>query len=82
MTDLPLYRQTRVKRAEFRPGQRILMISDIHGHDSVFRKLLKKAAFTQGDALVIVGDLLEKGTESQRTHSGGYIFQEIPAADF
>ena len=25
---------------------------------------------------------LEKGTESQRTHSGGYIFQEIPAADF
>ena len=64
MTDLPLYRQTRVVRTHFRPGQRILMISDIHGHDSVFRKLLKKAAFTQDDALVIVGDLLEKGPES------------------
>ena len=64
MTDLPLYRQTRVVRTQFRPGQRILMISDIHGHDSVFRKLLKKAAFTKDDALVIVGDLLEKGPES------------------
>ncbi len=40
------------------------MISDIHGHDSVFRALLKKAGFTSDDALVIVGDLLEKGAES------------------
>ena len=67
MTDLPLYRQTRVVRTQFRPGQRILMISDIHGHDSVFRRLLKKAAFTKDDALVIVGDLLEKGPFSLDT---------------
>ena len=64
MSELPSYRRTRVVRTSFRPSQRILMISDIHGHDTVFRKLLRKAAFTRDDALVIVGDLLEKGTES------------------
>ena len=64
MSGLPPYRLTRVTRTAFRPGQRILMISDIHGHDTVFRKLLSKAGFTADDALVIVGDLLEKGEES------------------
>ncbi len=64
MSELPPYRRTRIIRKEFAPGQRILMISDIHGHDSVFRAVLKKAAYTQDDALVIVGDLLEKGAES------------------
>ena len=64
MTALPPYRQTRVVRTAFKPGQRVLMVSDIHGHDSVFRALLRKAAYTPEDALVIVGDLLEKGTES------------------
>ncbi len=64
MSELPQYRRTRIVRTAFRPGQRILMISDIHGHDSVLRVLLRKAAFTPEDALVIVGDLLEKGTES------------------
>ena len=57
-------RQTRVIRTRFLPGQRILMVSDIHGHDAVFRSLLRKAAFSPDDALVIVGDLLEKGRES------------------
>ena len=64
MSELPSYRRTRIVRTSFRPSQRILMVSDIHGHDAVFRKLLRKAAFTRDDALVIVGDLLEKGTES------------------
>ena len=64
MSGLPAYRRVRVVRHTFRPGQRVLMVSDIHGHDSVFRALLKKAAFTEDDALVIVGDLLEKGPES------------------
>ena len=64
MSELPPYRRTKIVRTAFRPGQRILMVSDIHGHDTVFRALLKKAAFSAADALVIVGDLLEKGTES------------------
>ena len=64
MSELPQYRRTKIIRTAFRRGQRILMISDIHGHDSVLRALLRKAAFTPEDALVIVGDLLEKGTES------------------
>ena len=64
MSELQPYRTTRIVRTRFRPGQRILMVSDIHGHDTVFRSLLDKAAFTPDDALVVVGDLLEKGTES------------------
>ena len=66
MNALPPYRQTRVVKTAFRPGQRILMISDIHGHDSVFRTLLRQVDFGPEDALVIVGDLLEKGAESLR----------------
>ena len=54
MNGLPPYRRTRIIRTAFRPGQRILMISDIHGHDAVFRKLLRKARFSADDALVIV----------------------------
>lgn len=64
MNELPAYRRTRVQRASFKPGQRILMISDIHGHDTVFRRLLRKVRFQENDALVIVGDILEKGSES------------------
>ena len=64
MSGIPPYRSTKIIRTAFHPGQRILMVSDIHGHDSVFRSLLKKAEYSKDDALVIVGDLLEKGTES------------------
>jgi len=64
MSGRPACRTTRVQRASFAPGQRVLMVSDIHGHDTVFRSLLQKAAFGPDDALVVVGDLLEKGAES------------------
>ncbi len=64
MSAHPPYRLTRIVRRTFRPGQRVLMISDIHGHDGVFRALLRQADYRPDDALVVVGDLLEKGEES------------------
>lgn len=48
----------------FRPGQRIIAISDIHGNLSFFRALMEQIRFTPDDALVLVGDMLEKGTDS------------------
>ena len=64
MTDLPSYQKVRVVRAELPPGRRVLILSDIHGHAEALRKVLRRAAFFPDDTLVVVGDLLEKGTGS------------------
>ena len=64
MTDLPSYQKVRVVRAELPPGKRVLILSDIHGHAEALRKVLRRAAFSPDDTLVVVGDLLEKGTGS------------------
>ena len=48
----------------FEPGRRILAVSDIHGNLPFFQGLLKQAAFSPEDILVLNGDLLEKGRDS------------------
>ena len=54
----------RVIHPDFAPGRRILAVSDIHGNLPFFKGLLKKVQFTPDDILVLVGDMLEKGTQS------------------
>lgn len=49
---------------QFQPGQRIIAVSDIHGNLPFFRALMDQIHFTPQDALVLVGDMLEKGAES------------------
>jgi len=49
---------------KFRPGQRIIAVSDIHGNLPFFRGLMEKIHLTPDDALVLVGDMLEKGQHS------------------
>ncbi len=44
--------------------ERILAISDIHGNLDYLKGLLAKAGFCSKDALVLVGDLTEKGPDS------------------
>ena len=56
-----------IRRPELRPGQRIIAVSDIHGNLSYFRGLLEKVGFGGDDALVVVGDFLEKGPDSLGT---------------
>ncbi len=51
-------------RPRFRPGQRIIAVSDIHGNLPFFQGLMDKAALRPEDALVLVGDLMEKGPDS------------------
>ena len=52
---------------KFSRDKRILVTSDIHGHVRHLKKLLQKAAFSDQDILIIVGDFLEKGPDSLKT---------------
>lgn len=52
------------KNVTFEEGKRIIVISDIHGDLSTFKKLLNKCNYNEDeDYLIILGDFLEKGTE-------------------
>lgn len=44
-------------------NSRIIVISDIHGHLDLFKRLLKKVNYTSEDYLVILGDFVEKGDQ-------------------
>lgn len=58
--------RTTVQKIEAAPGQRLLVVSDIHGHFDWLVQLLKKLEYGGDDILVIVGDLIDKGPESLR----------------
>lgn len=57
---------TTIQRIEALPGQRLLVVSDIHGHYDWLVQLLKKLEYGADDILVILGDLIDKGPESLR----------------
>lgn len=61
------YDKVIIIKPEFRKDQRIIAVSDIHANLEYFQKLLKKIDFCSDDALVIVGDFLEKGENSLET---------------
>lgn len=58
--------ETTIQRIDARPGQRLLVVSDIHGHLDRFIQLLRQMHYGGEDILIIVGDLIEKGPESLR----------------
>ena len=48
----------------FEEGKRIIVVSDIHGDLTTFKKLLDKCEYNENeDYLIILGGFLEKGTE-------------------
>ena len=54
-----------IRRLEFAPGSRVIVISDIHGHAEWLRRLLAKTNYRPGeDYLILLGDLIEKGNDS------------------
>ena len=53
-----------VKYVDFKLYKRVIVISDIHADVGGFRGVLDKVKFSPEDALVIVGDILEKGKDS------------------
>lgn len=58
--------RTTIQKIEAGPGQRLLVVSDIHGHLNRLIRLLEKMNYGGNDILIIVGDLIEKGPESLR----------------
>lgn len=59
--------QVTVQKAALQGFKRVLITSDIHGHVHLLKRLLDEAAFCDEDALIIVGDLVEKGPSSLDT---------------
>lgn len=57
----------RTEQLEIPQGRRLLVTSDIHGHISLLQRLLERAAFSDGDMLFILGDIIEKGPQSLET---------------
>ncbi|MCM1057840.1 MAG: metallophosphoesterase [Firmicutes bacterium] len=55
---------TTIQSIEAEPGQRLLVVSDIHGHLNRLIRLLEKMNYGGDDILIIVGDLIDKGPES------------------
>ncbi len=56
-----------VRAIDFPARGRLLAVSDVHGNLPWLKGLLERAAFSPEDALVLVGDLVEKGPESLAT---------------
>ena len=56
-----------VRPIPFPTNGRLLAVSDVHGNLPWLKGLLDKVGFTTDDALVLVGDLIEKGPDSLAT---------------
>ena len=57
-------RLAKVIRPVIEPGRRVIAVNDIHGNLPFLKALLKKVDFSADDVLILVGDLLEKGSDS------------------
>lgn len=58
--------RTTIERIAAAPGQRLLVVSDIHGHFDYLVQLLRRLEYDNDDVLIVVGDLVDKGPESLR----------------
>ena len=56
-----------IARIRTDPTRRRIFISDIHGNLDLFEALLKKIGYSSEDELYLLGDLIEKGTNSLGT---------------
>lgn len=57
----------KVKYISLSGYKRVMIASDLHGNVHLLRRLLDKVGFAQGDALVLLGDYIEKGCDSLGT---------------
>lgn len=56
--------KAKVAYAELSPYRRAIVVSDVHADADGFAGVLRQTGFGREDALVIVGDILEKGSQS------------------
>lgn len=58
---------TTVQEMSVRPGQRVIALTDIHGHAENLMRVLEKVKYSGSDVLAVTGDVVDKGPESLRT---------------
>lgn len=56
--------QAKVQYVSFPSDRRVIAVSDIHGNLDFFRGLLEKIKYNSNDILILVGDMIEKGTQN------------------
>ncbi len=56
--------KARVKTVSFYDAKRVIAISDVHGNGRLLERLLEQIGFCEADALVLLGDHIEKGPDS------------------
>ncbi len=56
--------RAKIGRIVLPEDRRVFVVSDIHGNLSWFEGLLRQIRFSDGDLLIIDGDILEKGAQS------------------
>lgn len=54
-------------QVDMKDNYRCIVVSDIHSHCDRFLQLLKKVNYSKEDYLIIVGDFVEKGTQTIQT---------------
>ena len=59
--------KTTLLKLDIPKNKRILVTSDVHGNLKFLERVLEKAGFCDDDNLIIVGDIVEKGTDSLKT---------------
>ena len=57
----------KIQTIKLEKNKRIIVVSDIHGYVDYLDGVLKKVGYSNQDALVIVGDMIEKGHDSLET---------------
>lgn len=55
---------TKIRKVNIDPNQRVLFISDIHGDLTLFKRALQKVDYKESDYLFLLGDVIEKGNEN------------------
>ena len=56
-----------LRRVKMGGYQRIIVVSDIHGNGHLLKRLLNELSFSSNDALFLLGDFIERGTNSLET---------------
>ena len=59
--------KARVQNVSLGNARRIVAVSDVHGNGRLLEQLLEEIAFCKEDALILLGDHIEKGKESLYT---------------
>ena len=57
----------KVERLTIPKDKRVICISDIHGSLDLFKQLLDKVYFSDGDILILLGDFYTKGNQGRET---------------